>query len=211
MHCVDLGESCPNFHFSVSLHVPFSQFSFRTDSYSNEYLLAKIGVDTAENELLEVLFNIIQYYSFVSLVLTRFPRSDGFRHAAAPRELRAEIEGAKNLILNSSGDIHIAKGHGHAWLPTFDIEQRGLKEKVISDLNFFRSFSNAELKQSFGRNFRPAGRVDDFQKSYFWHLAKRVGIYESLMEKPELIEELIPSRFRRGGFSKDCGSLLSSN
>ena len=26
---------------------------------SNEYLLAKIGVDTAENELLEVLFNII--------------------------------------------------------------------------------------------------------------------------------------------------------
>ena len=33
---------------------------------SNEYLLAKIGVDTAENELLEVLFNSIQYYSFVS-------------------------------------------------------------------------------------------------------------------------------------------------
>ena len=28
--------------------------SFRTDSYSNEYLLAKIGVDTAENEPLEV-------------------------------------------------------------------------------------------------------------------------------------------------------------
>ena len=36
---------------------------------SNEYLLAKIGVDTAENELLKVLFNIIQYYSIVSLVL----------------------------------------------------------------------------------------------------------------------------------------------
>ena len=34
---------------------------------SNEYSLANIGVDTAENELLEVLFNIIQYYSFVSL------------------------------------------------------------------------------------------------------------------------------------------------
>ena len=28
--------------------------SFRTDSYSNEYLLAKIGVDTAENEPLKV-------------------------------------------------------------------------------------------------------------------------------------------------------------
>ena len=34
---------------------------------SNEYLLAKIGVDTAENELLQVLFNTIQYYSIVSL------------------------------------------------------------------------------------------------------------------------------------------------
>ena len=34
---------------------------------SNEYLLAKIGVDTAENELLQVLFKIIQYYSIVSL------------------------------------------------------------------------------------------------------------------------------------------------
>ena len=28
--------------------------SFPTDSYSNEYLLAKIGVDTAENEPLKV-------------------------------------------------------------------------------------------------------------------------------------------------------------
>ena len=36
---------------------------------SNEYLLAKIGVDTAENELLQVLFNIIQYYSIVSLLV----------------------------------------------------------------------------------------------------------------------------------------------
>ena len=43
VHCVDLGESCP-----------FSQSSFRTDSYSNEYLLPKVGVDTAENEPLKV-------------------------------------------------------------------------------------------------------------------------------------------------------------
>ena len=34
---------------------------------SNEDLLAKIGVDTAENEPLEVWGKIIQYYSFVSL------------------------------------------------------------------------------------------------------------------------------------------------
>ena len=38
---------------------------------SNEYLLAKIGVDTAENEPLEIWGKIIQYYSFVSLYTTR--------------------------------------------------------------------------------------------------------------------------------------------
>ena len=35
---------------------------------SNEYLLEKIGVDTTENEPLDVWGKIIQYYSFVSLV-----------------------------------------------------------------------------------------------------------------------------------------------
>ena len=66
MHYVDLGESfqismsviatvfCSNFHFSVSLHVPFSQFLFERDSYSNEYSPAKFGVDTAENGPLKV-------------------------------------------------------------------------------------------------------------------------------------------------------------
>ena len=39
---------CPNFHFSVSLHVPFLSLLFELDSYSNKYLLAKIRVDTAE-------------------------------------------------------------------------------------------------------------------------------------------------------------------
>ena len=38
---------------------------------SNEYLLAKICVDKAENEPLEVWGKIIQYYSFVSLYTTR--------------------------------------------------------------------------------------------------------------------------------------------
>ena len=58
---------CPNFHFSVSPHVPFLNLLFEKIAYSNEYLLAKIGVDTAENEPLEVWGKIIQYYSFVSL------------------------------------------------------------------------------------------------------------------------------------------------
>ena len=59
MHCVDLGES-----FSVSPHVPFLNLLFEQIANSNEYLLAKIGVDTAENEPLEVwgkIFNIIHW------------------------------------------------------------------------------------------------------------------------------------------------------
>ena len=62
---------CPNFHFSVSPHVPFLNLLFEQIANSNEYLLAKIGVDTAENEPLEVWGKIIQYYSFVSLAVAR--------------------------------------------------------------------------------------------------------------------------------------------
>ena len=45
---------CPNFHFSVSPHVPFLNLLFEQIANSNEYLLANIGVDTAENEPFEV-------------------------------------------------------------------------------------------------------------------------------------------------------------
>ena len=38
--------------------------AFQIDPNSKEYLLAKIDVDTAENELLQVLFNIIQSSPF---------------------------------------------------------------------------------------------------------------------------------------------------
>ena len=48
VHCVDLGES-----FSVSPHVPFLNLLFEQIANSNEYLLAKIRFDTAENELLK--------------------------------------------------------------------------------------------------------------------------------------------------------------
>ena len=45
---------------------------------SNEYLLAKIGVDTAENEPLEVWGKIIQYISILFIrVLTRDPTPRG--------------------------------------------------------------------------------------------------------------------------------------
>ena len=38
---------CSNFHFSVSLHVPFSQFLFERDSYSNEYSVFSIYLQKA--------------------------------------------------------------------------------------------------------------------------------------------------------------------
>ena len=40
---------CPNFHFSVSPHVPFLNLLFEQIANSNAYLLAKFGFDTAEN------------------------------------------------------------------------------------------------------------------------------------------------------------------
>ena len=59
VNLVDLVKSfatviCLNFHFSVSPHVPFLNLLFEQIANSNEHLLAKIGVDTAENEPLKV-------------------------------------------------------------------------------------------------------------------------------------------------------------
>ena len=45
---------CPNFHFSVSPHVPFLNLLFEQIANSNKYLLAKIPFDTAESEPLKV-------------------------------------------------------------------------------------------------------------------------------------------------------------
>ena len=38
VHLVDLVKSCPNFHFSVSPHVPFLDVLFEQIANSNEYL-----------------------------------------------------------------------------------------------------------------------------------------------------------------------------
>ena len=45
---------CPNFHFSVSPHVPFLNLLFEQIAYSNAYFLAKFGFDTAESEPCQV-------------------------------------------------------------------------------------------------------------------------------------------------------------
>ena len=60
---------CSNFHFSVSLHVPFLNLLFEQIANSNEYLLAKFGFDTAENEPCKVC----------PLSAYRSPRSTAFR------------------------------------------------------------------------------------------------------------------------------------
>ena len=41
---------CPNYHFSVSLHVPFLNLHFEQIANFIAYLLAKFRFDTAENE-----------------------------------------------------------------------------------------------------------------------------------------------------------------
>ena len=53
---------CPNFHFSVSPHVPFlnllfEQIAIQTSIY---YLLANFGVDTAENGPFKVCQKLVK-------------------------------------------------------------------------------------------------------------------------------------------------------
>ena len=79
---------------------------------SNEYLLDEIGVDTAENELLQIVFNIIQYYSIVSLVINSLQLSkEGSnvflghtpylrKNASAAVNKHVHTTEQRNLILN---------------------------------------------------------------------------------------------------------------
>ena len=46
---------CPNFHFSVSPHVPFLNLLFEQIANSNEYLFAKFGFDTVENGPVKII------------------------------------------------------------------------------------------------------------------------------------------------------------
>ena len=79
---------------------------------SNEYLLAKIGVDTAENEPLEVWAKIIQYYSFVSL-------TSGLRDKPQSRSV---------IDLNRLRLYLCEMINNHVLTQTFDAENRQLHD-----------------------------------------------------------------------------------
>ena len=70
LSCAKACKSCRSRQELSNSPCPFSQSSFRTDSYSNKYLLAKIGVDTAENEHLKVHF----IFKLWDLIFTEPPR-----------------------------------------------------------------------------------------------------------------------------------------
>ena len=71
---------------------------------SNEYLLAKIGVDTAENEPLEVWGKTIQYYSFVSLPRSLETWEDTAEAAERGRRAAAAVRGPGWLFSTDADD-----------------------------------------------------------------------------------------------------------
>ena len=67
---------CPNFHFSVSPHVPFLNLLFEQIAIPTSIYLQKsasIQPRTSSSKFYSILFNIIQYYSIVSLAQTFMP------------------------------------------------------------------------------------------------------------------------------------------
>ena len=85
---------------------PFSQSSFRTDSYSNEYLLAKIGFDTAENEPFNFHnFSSLQGFHFHRAVVSKARAKQAAKKASprsAAEEAKVEVAGIQTLQFMSS-------------------------------------------------------------------------------------------------------------
>ena len=102
----EIEERCKGVH-CVDLDDPFLNLLFEKIAYSNGYLVAKIGVDTAENEPLEVWGKIIQYYSFVSSVSRPLRWAGLLGGRALPQSHEPAACHAKLLILLSA---HIS-GH----------------------------------------------------------------------------------------------------
>ena len=81
---------------------------------SHEYFLAKIGVDTAENEPLEVWLKIIQYYSFVSLLRKLADLPEEAPRDGAPEHRRRELRGRADRVhlpRARAGELHRVERH----------------------------------------------------------------------------------------------------
>ena len=86
---------------------------------SNKYLLANIGVDTAENEPLELCGKIIQYYSFVSLVAAFVRREvpeNGEEEEGAPQKRKHRYMEGERVPVGVGQDPakQSAAAEGHA-------------------------------------------------------------------------------------------------
>ena len=120
---------------------------------SNEYLLAKIGVDTAENEPLEVWGKLIQYYSFVSLLRSRRAAVYG----------RAELRALKRGHLGAcSVRRNWYRSLGFPWCGVKASEGFGRLRKVAA---FWKNPKNIWLKfsknsaNSYWQNLRFFGKI----------------------------------------------------
>ena len=112
---------------------------------SNEYLLAKIGVDTAENESFEVWGKILQYYSFVSLDLIQCFKAQSVIRIDARRVIEREKSTISRVQLTPS-----------------EIESTHVKRQISSSYfsSIIRNFFHSDLQRS-----ERAGILESFQLS----------------------------------------------
>ena len=103
--------SCPNFHFSVSPHVPFLKLLFEQIANSNEYSFVKIGVKTAENEPLKVHL-IFQPWDRICTKPPRPGAEHGRLGARRAREGLALLRRAGADALRRPAQVRVLRGAG---------------------------------------------------------------------------------------------------
>ena len=136
---------------------PFSQSSFRTDSNSNEYLLAKIGFDTAENEP----FN---FHNFSSLQGFNFHRAVVSR-VRTPRSHRAFAPRASQLVGSSILFVYDQSAHQ--------------KESVTVKMIDFAKTQQTDSGQRL--NHRQAWELGNREEGYLTGLDSLIGVWTKVL------------------------------